>query len=324
MEVMLHAISGKYENENGIEIRDFKEGLAKSHFSVDGLRGPVDRRPSGAPVILIMGDSHVEALQVEDADTMGERLYGRLQRKGIRANVLQYGWADAGGPDFVWMAPFLFRQFGPQHIFVVVNYSDLDNNGRDARLRDRGGAVVAEALNPNAVPGRPTTHLDSILGRKAKESGLIYAAGRRAGTLIRPLLSGNRIIPSLMNLFLHGQPIRGIPVGVTSADFTGEVDLVVSGLKSVYGRMLHILYVPNQPFSAEETPEAREAALLRTCESASIPCRSLRKKMVELLVSSHKLARGFSNTAPGSGHLNAEGHDLVAREICDWVESSEL
>ena len=44
-------------------------------------------------------------------------------------------------------------------------------------------------------------------------------------------------------------------------------------------------------------------------------CRSLRERMVNELVVNHKLVRGFSDTQPGVGHLNARGHELVADEI---------
>jgi hypothetical protein len=51
-------------------------------------------------------------------------------------------------------------------------------------------------------------------------------------------------------------------------------------------------------------------------------CRSLRARMINELMVNHNLVRGFSDSAPGVGHLNARGHEIVADELDDWLKGS--
>jgi hypothetical protein len=84
---------------------------------------------------------------------------------------------------------------------------------------------------------------------------------------------------------------------------------------------LHILYAPNQPFSANPPVEPQEAAVMQACRTYGMNCRSLRDRMINDLIVNHQIDRGFINTLPGDGHLNARGHEQAAAEIYDWLNS---
>jgi len=58
------------------------------------------------------------------------------------------------------------------------------------------------------------------------------------------------------------------------------------------------------------------------CHGQRVQCRSIRDRMIHELTVNHQLSRGFSDTEPGKGHLNARGHQLVADEIFDWLNSN--
>ena len=98
--------------------------------------------------------------------------------------------------------------------------------------------------------------------------------------------------------------------------------LILTSLKKAYRGNLYILYTPAQPFSADTPEELQERVLLAECRTQGIECRSLRDRMVNELVINHNLARGFSDSAPGMGHFNPLGHQLVAAELDDWLNSS--
>ena len=88
VELLLHGISGKYETRAGSEVRNFREGVATAHFLPNGLRLTGNPQIGGAPSVLIVGDSHVEAFQVADAQTMGAALERRLRAEGKAWNAL--------------------------------------------------------------------------------------------------------------------------------------------------------------------------------------------------------------------------------------------
>jgi hypothetical protein len=310
MELVLHNFSGKYEDSAGFELRRSREGVATSHFTHDGLRLTGNPRIPEAPNVLIEGDSHVEAFQVEDQLTMGAVLERRLRAEGKRWNVLQYGWGGADGPDYVYAAPLILERFHPRVIFLVMNAGDFASTTTEsARLVEQNGEVVAEAVGPSSVRGR-TPSYGGPLARKLKESGLLYAMVLRFTLDIRPQLGEHKASAQ------DGELLASTPAS------DNATKVIVRGLKQAYGSKLYILYTPSQPFSAETPVEPQEAALLSECRAKGVECSSLRERMVDDLLVGHELARGFYNSAPGQGHLNARGHKLVADQIYDRLNSS--
>jgi hypothetical protein len=306
MELVLHNFSGKSENAAGFEERDYREGFAKAHFSSDGLRLTANPQIAGTPCVLIIGDSHVEAYSVSDQQTMGSILERRLRAEGKNWNVLQYGWRGADGPDYVYQANLVMGRFHPKWIFLVATKGDFDTTSTGyARLAERDGSVVAEPAQPGIQPGRPPSY-GSSLAKRFKESGLLYAA------VVRLHLE---VLPNLMP-GPHEQ--KREDAGQTPEQATKQI---VRGLKVGYGDKLFVLYAPEQMFSADAPVEREETSLLVACKQYGLACRTLRERMIEDLLMNHKLDRGESNTAPGWGHFNANGHELVADEIATWLDS---
>jgi hypothetical protein len=308
MEFVLHPFSGKNENSAGVEIRNYREGLSQSHFALDDRRMTANPQIAGAPSVLIVGDSHVEAFQVWDRETMGSVLERRLRAEGKQWNVVQYGWGGADGPDYVFAAPLLEKKFPSKTIFLVMNAGDFDSaTTPTARLFERDGKVVAKAAGPNSVMGR-TPSYGGFWARKMKESGLLYAAALRFNMEILPKLTEHRASAKESDS--------------TKVSSENALDVIARGLKEAYGDKLRILYTPEQCYAVRAPPEPRESALLAECKNLGMDCRSLRDRMEHELFSNHALARGFSDTEPGIGHFNAQGHALVAAELYDWLHSS--
>jgi len=310
-ELLLHPISGKYETSSGMEISSFREGQASAHFLSNGLRVTANPQIPGAPAILIIGDSHVEAFQVPDGETMGSDLERDLRASGKQWNVWQYGWSGADGADYIFAAPMFLEKFPSSYIFLTMNDGDFrTKSGEQARISDRDGTVVAEGLVPNAIPGRERSY-GGHLARKMKESGLIYNGVLRFQTDVKPLLRHERIA--------NAQEDALPREGSSNAEL---MEMIVRGLKQQYGDKLHIVYTPAQPFSDTEPLEPAESLLLAECQAQHVPCRSLRDRMIHELTVNHRLSRGFSDTEPGKGHLNARGHQLMANELFDWLRSN--
>jgi len=307
-ELLLHPISGKYETRAGSEIRNFREGEASAHFLANGLRLTGNPQIPDAPGVLIVGDSHVEAFQVPDEQTMGAVLERKLRASGKQWNAWQYGWSGAEGADYIFAAPMFLEKFPTPYIFLTMNDGDFRTKvGEQARVFDQHGTVVAEGLVPNAVRGREPS-FGGRLARKMKESGFIYAAALRFQLDLKPQWQ-ERVASAQDDLPANG---------VSNAEL---MELIVRGLKQQYGDKLYIVYMPPQPFSANEPLEPAESLLMAQCQAQGVKCRSIRDRMIHELTVNHKLSRGFSDTQPGIGHLSARGHELVGEEIFDWLNS---
>jgi hypothetical protein len=309
MELVLHNFSGKHEYASGYEVRTDREGIAKSHFSSDSLRLTGNPQIVGAASILIVGDSHVEAFQVRDEQTMGSLLERRLRAEGKPWNVLQYAFSGADGPDYIYAAPLVLERYRPTRVFLVMNAGDFAKTTTDlVRLVERNGEVVAEPLRPDVARGHPPS-FGGRTSRKFKESAVLYSSAIRFTLDILPKLTEHKATAQ-----------EGDLVPATLSD--KSLDLIVRGLKEAYGDRLYILYTPEQPYSAQEPMEPPEAALLSQCKAEGLECRSLRGRMIESLLGRHELARGFTNTAPGFGHLSVHGHEMAADEMFDWLSST--
>jgi hypothetical protein len=209
----------------------------------------------------------------------------------------------------VYSAPLLIGKFDTPRIFLIMNDGDFRSlAGEEARLVERDGVLVAEPLTPDTVPGRAPSY-GGRLARKLKESGLTYGAALRFQLDLKPQFTEHKA--SAQNT-----------VTSTSPGSDETIETIVRGLKQAYGDKLYILYTPSQPFSPNTPVEPQESALLAQCQQKQMECRSLRGRMVNELVVNHKLVRGFSDTAPGVGHLNPRGHELVANELDDWLKGS--
>lgn len=309
MEVVLHNFSGKHEYSSGYEVRNDREGIAKSHFSSDSLRLTGNPQIAGAPNVLVVGDSHVEAFQVWDTQTMGSVLERRLRAEGKQWNVLQYAFSGADGPDYIYAAPLVLERYHPTRVFLIMNAGDFAKTTTAyVRLVERNGEVVAEPVRPGVVRGHPPS-FGGKTSRKLKEFAVLYSSAIRF-TL--------EILPSLTEHKASAQERDLVPTEFSDK----SLDMIVRGLKEAYGERLSILYTPEQPYSTEEPMEPQEAALLAQCKAEGLECRSLRGRMIDSLLEGHELARGFTNTAPGFGHLSAYGHEMAADEMLEWLSSS--
>ena len=126
------------------------------------------------------------------------------------------------------------------------------------------------------------------------------------------------VLPQLLEQGSSERNSDSPPRGVSEK----TVEWIVRGLKDGYGDKLFVLYAPAQPFSADAPPEPQDSSLLSACKKYGVACRSLHDRMIEDLVVHHVIDRGASNTAPGWGHFNVHGHELVADEIYKWLNSS--
>ena len=93
----------------------------------------------------------------------------------------------------------------------------------------------------------------------------------------------------------------------------------LAALHQAFGDHLVIVYAAEP--TLDDIPDSTDAALLEACRDEGIDCYSTRSDFLRA-INSGVLPAGFSNTKPGYGHYNADGHRLIAADI--WREYQKL
>lgn len=288
-----------------IATRQVDEGIARATYTECGARLTGHAEVRDASYVVLLGDSHVAAREVGDAETMGARLAAISRAARRPVNVRQYGWRGASPPQYIVAAPAVLERWNPARVVVVVAEDDL-------------GADVLEGIEPTmsfaedsslALAQGPETRGKGSGVREPGARSALFALSRHRWQMIlarapRPVqwLFG----PATLDVDPHADDrlIPRIPAEV------------VRHLRQAYGDRLLIVYLAD--LHASDTTTAKERLLLEGCARYAAACVTTREAM-RAARDSGRAVRGSVTTTIGVGHLNAFGHDLVARRIWSAV-----
>jgi hypothetical protein len=285
--------------------RQLEEGIAESHFSAAGARLTGNPVIPGAPLVVILGDSHVVAREIADGETMGawvERL-ARANRHPV--NVRQYGWRGASPPQYLLVARDVIDRWHPAQVVVILDGDDLGAdplNRRFPRMTIEKNDSVRIVRDPVAASAPQTHHLFTLV------------------TLFR--IRWQHILeraPKSVRYWLHAPvELRGPqpPAALIAAVPRAEV----KALSRAFGRNLLIVYTADVRATGGQKTVPGEERLLIACAEQRVRCVSMRSTMLAARRAGY-VARGFSTTTLGVGHLNAVGHELVGRAIWSSISS---
>ena len=290
-----------------VTTREIDEGIGAARFSVTGARltgnTPLER---GASTIVLLGDSYVAAREVDDTVTAGSRLERTARAAGSRVNVRQYGWRGASPPQYVLAAKAIRARWDPARVVILLSNDDLDDHalaGDYPRMRvKRDGSALL-------IPGfmRPRDRAPAFV----RHSVLALPAWRRWNQV------ADRA-PALVRDWLD-RPATGWNAP-DSAEVARVPRAVVRALARAYGGNLALVYIADVRVTGEggDTPDRLETKLLDACAELHARCASTRDAMLAARREG-LIARGFSTTTLGVGHLNATGHAIVANTIWSLI-----
>ena len=98
-------------------------------------------------------------------------------------------------------------------------------------------------------------------------------------------------------------------------------------MTSVYDGEIIILYHPNVvieedgSLTIEETDT--DSVFMNVCDSYGVTVVNMADKFISEYENDYTLPYGFSNSKPGSGHLNSDGHRMIAEELMSVVGPEE-
>ncbi len=308
-EIALHPLASPWLRKPPTEtvaVRGYLEGFGTSHFTKDYERLTGNPVLPEAPNVVLLGDSHVEALQVSDSETAGAVLERLSRSSGQPVNVHQYGWGSASGPWYALEAPNILERHMPARVAVVLNNEDI-------KYQTLHGFVHIKSLegSPQVVDerrARPDTWKFRLYGPILSRSSLAYQ-----------LYLAYRLMQ-----FSTMEDLDPMPPGEVAPDTNALLRANVRLLKSAYGERLLLIYDAELRGVGTAIEAEFEEPLLKICREEAVQCASTRAALIRDRVNHQRFSRGFSNTNPGEGHWNRVGHQIVAEVIWRQLQSPQL
>ena len=280
----------------------FSEGIATAHYTASRARQTGQPPIAGAPFIVIMGDSFVEALQVSDLDTMGAVVERLARQHGDAINVRQYGWSGASPVKYALEEGNVERLWSPAMVVVVANQDDF---GPEALHTHWAVATVHQGTASGTLIPPATSSLRAKVFRKISGIGLLTLASVRFAL---------DILPSIQKFL--GQ--SSVSAAKTNSESNPEITLaMLRMLKQAYGPKLFVIYVAVPDLKLMQTDEV-EARVIQGCGELGIRCASTGEQARRGILEGAVFLDGFSNTAPAEGHYNRDGHRVIGEMI--WAE----
>lgn len=266
------------------------EGDGISHWKEHGLRQTGNDASSG-PRVLLLGDSFVEARQVDDAQTFASLSERELAARGQALRILNAGKGGRSVADYVWLAPALKDQFAPDWTVIAVQDSDWEEEAWRDSMPHFANSAAGLTVLPGRPPGTPS-HLDLfrplryLVRYRAKELAQRWAQ--------EPLLF--RATDCKIG------PIR--PRYPLSEEF--------ALLRRAFPGGLSLLYFPRfDATRARPTSSRVERQLQALCLQHGVQFLNVGDQFPWIL-SQGQAPQGFPNTAYGEGHYNTYGHIMVS------------
>lgn len=284
--------------------RWYFEGIAESHFSAAGARLTGNAFLPDAPVGVVLGDSYVEAMQLADTLTIGSVLERAARREGSRVNVRQYGMSGASAATYARMAKEVVQRWHPSFVAVILTEDDFMNRapftGADRLVLHGDSSVAVEHTDP--THGALLSRMRDAAARLLEQFTLADKLVVRAARISETIASDDRAPRA--------------PTPDTASTYAS-----VRGLRDAYGDRLTLVYVPTVAVVADDDRSTNEAVFLQACATLRVRCASAGAMLRQDRATNHRLSRGFGNSTPGSGHLNAVGAALVGSLAWAMVDS---
>jgi hypothetical protein len=275
------------------------EGFSRGRTNELGhLDAPMPASPP-ADGILVLGDSYTEARQVSQDERFTDRLGAILHRRVY--NVGHTGWSPVNAVTFLAAEK---TRFVPATVIVQVSPNDLGDITAAKRPHVEARGSGFEIVVPNR-----------------KKAGFAARITDLRETVSQRSAFGGELIVAGLSLFT-GKDAEADGAGeprtcaAPTAAQIQAMDFLVGELARLHPDV-RLLYLPRLDYHGgcvERCPATRRMYELiavtrhvRWIDTTAAICRRFHETRQPL--------HGFWNTIPGTGHVNAEGHSVIADEL---------
>lgn len=282
------------------------EGYASHTMNASGFN---DRTPGNAqePHLVVLGDSFVEALQVDASDNFTSV----AESLSSCTHVLNAGRSGISPLHFSALYAHASRSVTVTGMVATLSPGDF-RDIRSAKLEttvNETGQIIDLNFEPSKL--NPTRlKLDRVLRHSALAT---YALNRLKALRAAPANPANER--------------NRQPDDINELRRAGEIlNVVMSRFEQTHPKA--VLYLPELNYLPDRRAEPTELST-RFLELVTQAAR--RHDMVlidttDALIQWYELegqpGHGFANNSMGNGHLNPDGHRVVAQRLADWLEQS--
>ena len=295
-----------------------KEGIGVHIMDENGYNNPPDTHGDGVSV-LMMGSSHTEALNVPTRDNASQQLEAMLRADGRTGRVYNIGISSHTFPHNAANLARALERFRPADYVVIETDSlrfrwRLVNRAMNDDMRRLGlhASSLPEILTDRPILKQLYRQYRALIGRT---DGLDEDEDDEA-LLEAPEDTGDVYPEDMIERYRLGMTDWFRLLNRQAAD--AGVRLII-----YYHPWVDLCMDGTMAFG---TNEQCLAAFRQACEDAGVIFIDMTEEFRRAYEESHVVPKGFANTALGAGHLNREGHRLVAeavyRAICE-AEGSE-
>jgi len=277
------------------------EGYCITSINSLGMRGPELNRTQHGTRILFLGDSFTEAHQVFDWQTFVDLSEHLLAARGVNVECVNAGLAGESPARYIGLSAAYRRAIQPA--YVVVQVSDNDFSPEVLRPGLGAGSWWLKAEGATWIPTRTPSGYTSgeTLRKFARFVPLVVYLKNRWGALAS---SGDSSSPA---------------IGSSPAN-AALIDWVAAQLARDYGPNVAVLWVPGISYTGGPNPPTPiETEVAHACQRQGIKFLDPRDEMLAQFRRTGQPLLGFANTEPGVGHLNAEGHQVVAEVLAEGL-----
>lgn len=290
-----------YSWESNQLISNMTEGFSWIHMDSDGFNNSYNS-DSDSIDILLMGSSHMEAMNVGETENLGYLLNETLPE------MYTYNIGISGHSIYTCVQNMndAREQYNPQKYVVLETATiELDEEIMQEVLEGKYGEI------------------------KSYDSGMLYLVQKyipAVKNIYNDLSSWIDIDPVLSEQSQDTSSTEDSE-GLTSSYIT-TLDNFLKKAAADAGTQLIIFYHPSHSIATDgtlldDTDDDYKSAFENACLENGIIFVDLTEKFEELYENEHKLTHGFINTSIGSGHLNKYGHQIASEAIADVIRGIE-
>lgn len=264
------------------------------------------------PTVVFWGDSYVEALQLDDREKMFNVFTQLAADRGSDLRGVGVALSGWDLDDYHDLLPKLEGRLGKPrvHIFVV--------HIKDILASDIGRTM----LEADPVPQPRFLNLRRWFYRF--DLSAFWSLPRDAAETIRTL----RLAPGPAPEDLSGDD--GWVEFFKPPDWTDISPQLFTTLKEQANAPIAFVLLPYNSPKIPPLPGTFSKRLrwedswfyepfVEACRRHGVPCINMAEPFDDFYEHTGRFPRGFANTVPGEGHLNADGHRLVAEAVADWL-----
>jgi len=288
-----------------------KEGYGITHYLAHGeIVTPFD---DGVISVVVLGDSHTEALQVSECDKFVTIAETKIRSKGRPVNLHNLGSLGSSIPDYIYLAPMIRQYYNPKTIVIQLSPQDFwwgEGDGFNVKHRNyfvlnNGGDLELVHSNLVLIPGVYTNFTQRIM---------TYSLGReRYLQIIEKINEKSNSIDQLSPVHTRNKPI------LPKARLAEQLKLLKNAYSGINIILISLPLAPNIEGDGLNYIDAENIEILNSAKNIGGFFIVDPQAEFNNIVARGHLPRGFRNSLPGIGHLNILANRIVGELLAEKI-----